>query len=81
MVDLLGAYKVTPELKKRAVDLRAKVAQDALKQVKGAGGMTVCTTSIWDNIVPLCLQHSCGGISACNDLKNVPVCRHCNAFN
>jgi hypothetical protein len=50
LVDLLGAYKISPELKKRATELRAKVAQDALKQVKGAQCAVSCVLVTLDNL-------------------------------
>jgi hypothetical protein len=56
LVDLVGSYKVSPEMKKRATELRARLEQEALKKVrvragsfifKGKSLLTRCAPSYW----------------------------------
>lgn len=35
LVDLVGSYKMPPEVKKRAQELRLKLEQEAVKKVRG----------------------------------------------
>jgi hypothetical protein len=38
LVDLVGSYKVSPEMRKKAVELRTRIEQEALKKVGGIPG-------------------------------------------
>lgn len=43
LVDLVGSYKVSPEMKKKAQELRQKLEQEAVKKV--SQGQRLCGTS------------------------------------
>jgi hypothetical protein len=42
LVDLLGSYKVSPDMKKRATELRAKLEQSTAKKVGGSSSRWNC---------------------------------------